>query len=140
MLLPHTHDEDLVAAALLHDLLEDTAYNIHQLTAMFGERVANMVRQVTHLYNKTNRSKIKLDKKETLDRLIAQGSRDALFIKLFDRLHNMETLQFLSIKAQNRIAEETLQTFVPIAKRLDLPEIAEKLQALAHGLLKKRAP
>ncbi len=130
-LLAHTDDPALIVSALLHDTLEDTAYNIHQLRAMFGERIATIVRGVTHLYSKANRPKIKLDKAETLDRLIAQGSRDALIIKVFDRWHNMETLQFLSKAAQKRVIEETLRIFVPMARHLGHADIAEKLIHLA---------
>ena len=139
-LLDHTKDEDVIIAALLHDTLEDTEYNSYQLTGMFGENVCRIVQQVTHLYGRDTRPKVKLGKADTLQRLIKEGQRDALLVKLFDRLDNMQTLQAQPLARQYVIAKETRDLFLPIACNLALPKIAKTLEQLVNELLRLARP
>ena len=135
LLLPHTKDENTVIAALLHDTIEDTAYTANQLTAMFGDKVSHIVTQVTHLYHRTNRPKIKLNKGNVLTQLLQAGNKDASLVKLFDRLHNMRTLSAKSKARQQAIAQETKKLFIPLAKKLNLPTVAEELGKLVDAAL-----
>ena len=133
LLLKHTKEEDVVIAGLLHDTIEDTAFTMFQVRAMFGDKVGQIVGQVTHLYGTEQRPKLKLEKAATLDKLIENGDQDALLVKLMDRYHNMQTIQHKSKEARVRIATETKKVFIPIAKRLGLPSVAKELKDMVDG-------
>lgn len=125
-----TKKNDLLIAALLHDVVEDTAFTGYQLKALFGDRVAQIVAHVTHLRNGKMR-KLKLKKADTLAALLESGDTAALVVKLADRLHNMQTLKGHKNAARQReIAQETIDIFVPEAKQLGLEGLATELVAL----------
>ena len=129
-LLDYTQDPDLLIAALLHDVLEDTPYSAAQIRATFGERVADLVNQVTHGYSKAGRQ-IKLNKSKDLTHLFLEGDQSAQLIKVADRLHNMETIAHHRPKKRREIAEETLLFFVPMANHLGYKGLAQRLANLA---------
>ena len=126
--------EVTLAAALLHDTVEDTPYSLTQLTADFGAEVAQLVDGVTKL------DKVKYGDRaqaETIRKMVIAMSRDirVLVIKLADRLHNMRTLFYLRPDKQSRIARETLEIYAPLAHRLGMNTVKWELEDLAFQVL-----
>jgi GTP diphosphokinase / guanosine-3',5'-bis(diphosphate) 3'-diphosphatase len=123
-----------LAAALLHDTVEDTAYTIDNLRASFGDEVAALVDGVTKVdrvrYGETAEA-------ETIRKMIVAMSRDirVLVIKLADRLHNMRTLRYVRPEKQVRTATETLEIYAPLAHRLGMNTIKWELEDLSFGAL-----
>ncbi|MYM20119.1 RelA/SpoT family protein [Brevibacterium sp. 5221] len=123
-----------LAAALLHDTVEDTDYSLAQLTDEFGEEVAVMVDGVTKLdkieYGQAAQS-------ETVRKMIVAMSRDirVLVIKLADRLHNARTWKYVPAASSERKARETLDIFAPLAHRLGMNTIKWELEDLSFQVL-----
>lgn len=123
-----------LAAALLHDTVEDTDYTLAQLTSDFGEEIALLVDGVTKLdkvtYGQAAQS-------ETVRKMIISMSRDirVLVIKLGDRLHNARTWKYVSPKSAQNKARETLEIFAPLAHRLGMNTIKWELEDLAFRTL-----
>lgn len=120
-----------VTAGLLHDTIEDTDVTPQQIKEAFSEEILFLVSGVTKLssvrYHGTDRHN------ESLRKLFIATSQDirVLLIKLIDRLHNMETLEFVPKEKQLRIAQETLEVYVPVAHRLGMGKIRKELEDLA---------
>ncbi len=123
-----------IAAALLHDTVEDTAYSLEALTAEFGDEVAMLVDGVTKL------DKVKYGESaqaETVRKMIVAMSRDirVLLIKLADRLHNARTWGFVPPEKSRRKATETLEIYAPLAHRLGIQAIKSELEDLSFAVL-----
>ena len=126
--------EVTLAAALLHDTVEDTSYTMQTLTADFGAEVAALVDGVT-----------KLDKvqygdaaqAETVRKMVVAMARDirVLVIKLADRLHNARTWRYVSQASAQRKARETLEIYAPLAHRLGMNTIKWELEDLSFAAL-----
>jgi len=120
-----------IAAALLHDVVEDTNYPLEKIKKEFGEKTAFLVEGVTKLgkvkYHGTE------NKAENFRKLILSLSQDirVVIIKLADRLHNMQTLAALPKQKQKRIALETLEIYAPIAYRLGFQWLSGELEDLS---------
>lgn len=120
-----------VAAGILHDTIEDTKVTSDDVQREFGDEVEFLVEGVTKLgsvrYQGTDRHN------ESLRKLFVATSQDirVLIIKLVDRLHNMQTLTFVGEDKQKRIAQETLEIYVPIANRLGMGKVRKDLEDLA---------
>ena len=120
-----------VAAGLLHDTIEDTEVTPEELRRAFGDEIYFLVQGVTKLgsvrYYGSDRHN------ESLRKLFVATSQDirVLIIKLIDRLHNMQTLQFVPAEKQLRIARETLEIYVPVTHRLGMGRIRKELEDLA---------
>lgn len=120
-----------IAAGLLHDTIEDTAVTSEDIRGEFGEEILFLVESVTKLssvrYHGTDRHN------ESLRKLFVATSQDirVLIVKLVDRLHNMQTLEYVPPEKQTRIARETLEIYVPIAHRLGIGIIRKELEDLA---------
>jgi GTP pyrophosphokinase len=129
-------DEVSVAAALLHDAVEDTEITLADVEADFGADVARIVDGVTKL------DRLQFDSKEaqqaaTMRKMLVAMARDlrVLIIKLADRLHNMRTLAAMPSEKQQRIAHETLDIYAPLAHRLGMQEMKQQLEDLAFAAL-----
>lgn len=135
--LGFTKDPDVIIGALLHDLVEDTAFSLPQVGLMFNTRIQRIVDGVTHFYSDLNTlHKIKLATHENINKLLQAEDRSMLYVKLSDRLHNMRTIQFHSkLEKRKQIAEETLLFFVPIAQHLGLKDVEVELQKRSAEVL-----
>ncbi|WP_026120642.1 RelA/SpoT family protein [Nocardiopsis potens] len=126
--------EPTLAAALLHDTVEDTPYTLDRLRADFGDEIAELVDGVTKL------DKVKYGEAtqaETVRKMVVAMSRDikVLVIKLCDRLHNMRTLRYLPQAKREKKARETLEIFAPLAHRLGMNTIKWELEDLAFATI-----
>ena len=127
-------DTTTLAAALLHDTVEDTHYTLAQLRADFGADVEHLVDGVTKM------DKVRFGgtaEAETMRKMILAAGQDVrvLIIKLADRLHNMRTLGFKSRPSQERIANATRDVLVPLAGRLGLHILKRQLEDLVLATL-----
>src|SRR3954469_25296867 len=129
-------DDITIAAALLHDAVEDTHITLDDVTAEFGPDVAGIVDGVTKL------ERIQFDSKEaqqaaTMRKMLVAMAKDArvLIIKLSDRLHNMSTLAAMPAAKQERIARETIDIYAPLAHRLGMQDMKQQLEDLAFATL-----
>lgn len=118
----------VVAAALLHDVVEDTDYTLNDIRSRFGEDVAFLVGAVT----KPNKEQV-----DNFQHILAsvKGDVRVLVLKLSDRLHNMRTLEGLRPQKQWKIASETQFFFAPLAGRLGLYKVKSELENLAFRFL-----
>lgn len=138
ILLDYCKDQDAVVSALLHDTVEDTSLSLSQVQARFGKTVAIIVEKLTNLEDK--RRRLSLDNHEYIARLIQSEDKRIAYVKLADRLHNMRTIQGHSdINKQKKIAEETFQLFVPMAKQLGLVAVAKELEELSLEVLSQKS-
>jgi GTP pyrophosphokinase len=137
-------DPTAIAAALLHDTVEDTDVTLAELKRDFGEEVAMLVDGVTKLtqlprvskMGKKSRdakgSRAELEKETLRKTFLAMGDDvRVVLIKLIDRLHNMRTLSHLAEEKRKRIAEETLEIFAPLASRLGIWQLKWELEDLS---------
>ena len=122
------HDAAVVAAALLHDVVEDTEYTIEDIAGRFGKDVAFLVGAVT----KPNKEQV-----DNFQHILGsvKGDIRVLILKLSDRLHNMRTLESMRPQKQWKIASETQFFFAPLAGRLGLYKVKSELENLAFRFL-----
>ena len=132
-------DATTIAGALLHDSLEDTPYTEAELKAEFSEEIAFLVNGVTKIGRIKYRGN--LGQVETLKKMVLALSEDirVVFIKLADRLHNMQTLSHLPPDKQKRIALETSEIYAPLAYRMGLAVVSGDLEDLAFAYLNPEA-
>lgn len=137
ILLAHSKDQDAILAALLHDTIEDTNLTLAQIRTLFGEKVEFLVAKATNLEGYKNRAS--LPEYENLVRIKNYEDPRAALVKLSDRLHNMRTIQHHpKLSKQKAIAKETLEHFVPLARQLQLHEMAEELEKLSQEVMGKK--
>ena len=124
-------DAATIAAALLHDVIEDTDSTADDIRAAFGEEILTLVGGVTKLEKIVFKSK-EDENAENFRRIFVAMAKDVrvIIIKLADRLHNMRSLNFLSHERQQRMASETLDIFAPLAGRLGISQIKCELEEL----------
>ncbi len=125
-------DPQALTAALLHDVMEDTAVTKHELLKTFGKPVAELVDGVSKL-DKVEFETRELAQAENFRKMLLAMARDVrvILIKLADRLHNMRTLDAVPANKRRRIARETLDIYAPIANRLGLNSIYQELEDLS---------
>ena len=129
-------DAASLAAALLHDVVEDTDYTKEDIIKQFGEEIAILVDGVTKL-GKVSLSNKEEQQAENIRKMLIAMSHDirVIIIKLADRLHNMRTLQFMKEQKRRDIAKETLEIYAPIAHRLGIRPVKIELEDLSISYL-----
>jgi len=129
-------DPVAIAAGLLHDSVEDTSVTIVDIRKEFGEQVAHIVEGVTKI-SKIDFATREEQQAENLRKMMLAMVDDirVVLIKLADRLHNMRTLEHLPPDRQNKIAQETLEIYAPIAHRLGMGKIRGELEDLGFRFL-----
>src|SRR5213596_2295245 len=132
-------DEQTLAAALLHDVVEDTETSIEDVRAEFGDEVARLVEGVTKLTRIQFQSREQAEA-ENYRKMIVAMSEDVrvILIKLADRLHNMRTIEYLGKQKQIQKAKETLEVYAPLAHRLGIHALKWELEDLAFQTLHPR--
>ena len=129
-------DEVSVSTGLLHDVVEDTLVDLETLRQYFGEEVTNLVDGLTKIAYISDLSKEK-QQAENVRKMVLAMTTDArvVLIKLADRLHNMRTLQYVKPEKRQRVSQETLDIYAPIAHRLGMGKIRSELEDLAFRYL-----
>lgn len=147
-ILTELHLDDVtIAAALMHDVVEDTLFTLEQIRDIFGDEMALLIDGVTKISLLTiqgetkqrgkkdvERARLKEEQQlETYRKMIIAMAKDirVIMIKLADRLHNMRTLKYMRADKQKRIAKETLEIYAPIANRLGISNIKWELEDLS---------
>src|SRR5579884_1838032 len=132
-------DEETLAAALLHDVVEDTEAGADELKAEFGEEVAKLVDGVTKLTRIQFQSREHAEA-ENYRKMIVAMAQDprVILIKLADRLHNMRTIEYLGKQKQVQKAKEALEVYAPVAHRLGIHAMKWELEDLAFETLHPR--
>jgi GTP pyrophosphokinase len=129
-------DAPTLAAALLHDTVEDTNVTLEMIRDDFGDEIASLIDGVTKLdrVRYTNREQAQA---ATIRKMVVAMAQDVrvLIIKLFDRLHNMRTVYALREEKQVRVARETLDVYAPLAHRLGVQEIKHELEDRCFSIL-----
>lgn len=134
-------DSISVAAALLHDVVEDnTAYTIEGVRSEFGETIARIVDGTTKIsgVNFASREGSQVESYRKMLLSMVEDPR-VMLVKFADRLHNMRTIPFLNAEKQRRIAQETLEIYAPFAHRFGLANIKWELEDLAFRILNREA-
>lgn len=131
-------DSTTICAALLHDVIEDTAYSYDFIKTEFSEDVAMLVDGVTKISSLKNRSRSHAQA-ETLRKMLLATIKDirVIIIKLADKLHNMRTIMFQPEHKQLRIAKETIDIYAPIARRLGISRVATELEDISFHVLNR---
>ena len=133
-------DDATIVAALLHDTIEDTEATRAEIDNVFGHEIGALVEGLTKLKRLELVSR-EAKQAENLRKLLLAIADDVrvLLIKLADRLHNMRTLEFVPPTARQRIAEETLDIYAPLAGRMGMQEMREELEDLSFRTLDPEA-
>ncbi|MCK5854052.1 MAG: bifunctional (p)ppGpp synthetase/guanosine-3',5'-bis(diphosphate) 3'-pyrophosphohydrolase [Sulfurovaceae bacterium] len=143
-----SNDEMMIAAALMHDVVEDTDYTIEDLREVFGEDIAFLVEGLTKIEVLRDEELLPSSSNQrltssalTFRKMLLSSIKDVrvLVVKLCDRLHNMTTLEALSPERQLRIAEETMVVYAPIAHRLGISQLKNRLEDLSFYYLYPKA-
>lgn len=133
-------DTSTIAAAFLHDVIEDTAVTKENIIKIFGDEIFQLVQSVTKLDKIEFQSKEEEDA-ENFRKLFVAMAKDirVIIIKLADRLHNMQTLDYLSRERQIAISKETQEIYAPIAGRLGMQQMKSQLEDLSFKYLDNAA-
>ncbi len=132
-------DDITIVSTLLHDVVEDTEFNLDILSKEFGKEVAEIVDGVTKISGIFKGQEI--TQAENYRKLLLSMVKDVrvILVKFADRLHNMRTLQYVNPDKQRRIAQETLEIYAPFANRFGLGRVKWELEDLSFKYLNKEA-
>ncbi|HEY3876228.1 MAG TPA: HD domain-containing protein, partial [Candidatus Kapabacteria bacterium] len=132
-------DDISVVAALLHDVVEDTAYQIEEIREEFGTEVADIVdgaTKITDIFKSREITQAESYRKLLLSMV---GDVRVMLVKFADRLHNMRTIEYLPPERQFRMAKETLDIYAPFANRFGLGKVKWELEDLAFKVLNRES-
>jgi len=140
IILAHQNmDSITISAALLHDVVEDTGTTLEEISKLFGADVAALVDGVTKISSLKKKTIIDIqkDQAETLRKMLMATVNDArvIVIKLADKTHNMRTIFFQPPHKQERMANEVLEIYAPLAGRLGMSKVRSELEDLAFKVL-----
>src|SRR5580692_10105978 len=140
ILTEHKLDDATIAAALLHDTIEDTEATRAEIDQLFGKDIGHLVEGLTKLKRLDLVSR-EAKQAENLRKLLLAIAEDVrvLLVKLADRLHNMRTLDHMAPESRKRSAEETIDIYAPLAGRIGMYEMREELENLAFRELNPEA-
>lgn len=133
-------DDATIAAALLHDVVEDTAATHQEIEEKFGHEIASLVDGLTKIKRLDLVTK-EATQAENLRKLLVAISKDVrvLLVKLADRLHNMRTLDHVPAEKRARIAQETMDIYAPLAGRMGMQTVRDELEEIAFKVLNPEA-
>jgi GTP pyrophosphokinase len=132
-------DEQTIAAALLHDVVEDTPTELSAVSDEFGEEIAQLVDGVTKLTRVQFQSREQAEAENYRKMVVAMaGDKRVILVKLADRLHNLRTIEYLGKQKQVQKAKEALEVYAPLAHRLGIHKIKWELEDLAFQTLHPR--
>ena len=133
-------DSATIAAALLHDTVEDTEATHQEIAEKFGFEIASLVDGLTKIAKLDMVTK-EATQAENLRKLLLAMSRDVrvLLVKLADRLHNMRTLHHVKPEKRHRIAQETMEIYAPLAGRMGMQLVREEMEDIAFKVLNPEA-
>ncbi len=133
-------DDATIATALLHDTIEDTETTRAEIDQLFGGEIGALVDGLTKI-DKLNLVSKRAEQAENFRKLLIAISSDirVLLVKLADRLHNMRTLEHMKPHSRQRIAQETLDIYAPLAGRMGIQDMKDELEELAFKWLHPRA-
>jgi GTP pyrophosphokinase len=136
MLAGYGLDEPTIAAALLHDTVEDTTLSLEEIRSEFGNEIARLIDGVTKL-DRVRYSNREQAQAASIRKMVVAMAQDVrvLLIKLFDRLHNLRTSGALRPEKQVRVARETLDVYAPLAHRLGVQEIKHEFEDRCFAIL-----
>lgn len=121
MCLKYIYKTEVIVAAILHDVVEDTDATLEMIRADFGSRVAEMV----DLLTRDKECGKKLSIEEIFEDIYKKGDKEVMLIKLLDRIHNLDTLHVKSSEKQLDTSRETLKNFLILAEAIEKPELSE---------------
>lgn len=127
---------EIVIASILHDIVEDTEVTVEMIHGTFGERIAEMVDRLTR--DRPDGTKLSVD--QVLNNAYQLKDKEVLLIKLFDRLHNIQTIGSMNIEKMEKITNETLINFVLLSEYLELTSTGKKVQELCLQVCKYLNP
>lgn len=122
---------DVIVASILHDIIEDTEVNAKMIHNAFGQRIAEMVYRLTR--DRLNRSKLSVQ--EIINNAYYKKDNEVLLIKLFDRLHNIQTIESIKTEKQKKIAEETLKYVAIISTEFDDISLEEYIYMSSYKII-----
>ncbi|MBW3666356.1 MAG: bifunctional (p)ppGpp synthetase/guanosine-3',5'-bis(diphosphate) 3'-pyrophosphohydrolase [Actinobacteria bacterium] len=136
MLAEYGLDEPTIAAALLHDTVEDTSLSLEEIGSEFGNEIARLIDGVTKL-DRVRYSNREQAQAASIRKMVVAMAQDVrvLIVKLFDRLHNLRTVSALRPEKQVRVARETLDVYAPLAHRLGVQEIKHEFEDRCFAIL-----
>jgi guanosine-3',5'-bis(diphosphate) 3'-pyrophosphohydrolase len=133
-------DEASIVAGLLHDTIEDTLAKPDEIKELFGAEILDLVEGVTKLgtFGMSQQASVEEKQAENFRKMLVAMAKDirVILVKLADRTHNMRTLEHMKPESQQRIAQETLDIYAPLANRLGIQWIKIELEELAFRYLK----
>ena len=127
MVADYNFNTDILIASILHDTMEDTIMTKETINCVFGSNIANQVEDLTRI-----KKNFKMSSEQIVESLWNQQKYDALLIKTFDRLHNMQTIYAKPLDKIKKTTTETLEVFINLAMHLGIKKIAFELEFLCR--------